>query len=151
VGNFQRVIDVQPGFYVGSEDLKQTFTKLGRVEEALALAQKQVAFFPNHLLQNPDDTRARILYAHNLVEVGRNADAIREGQAAMEASPGDSVMLYNGACLYARLGETRRAVDTLRQAIDAGVRNFAWMRADPDLDSLRGDSEYIKLTEGQTG
>jgi adenylate cyclase len=151
VGNFQRVIDVQPGFYVGSEDLKQTFTKLGRVEEAQALAHKQVTFFPNHLLQNPDDTRARILYAHNLVEIGQNADAIREGHAAMEASPGDSVMLYNGACLYARLGETRRAVDTLRQAIDAGVRNFAWMRADPDLDSLRGDSEFIKLTEGQIG
>jgi TolB-like protein/Flp pilus assembly protein TadD len=151
VGNFQRVIDVQPGFYVGSEDLKQTFTKLGRLDEAVALAHKQVAFFPNHLLQNPDDTRARILYSHNLVEVGRNADAIREGQAAMEASPGDSVMLYNGACLYARLGETRRAVDTLRQAIEAGVRNFAWMKADPDLDSLRGDPEFIQLTEGQTG
>ena len=151
VANFQRVIDVQPGFYVGSEDLKQTFTKLGRIEEAKAIAERQVKFFPNHLLQNPDDTRARILFAHNLVHIGRKEDAIREGKAAMEASPGDSVMLYNVACLYATLGETRRSVDTLRQAIDAGVRNFAWMKADPDLDSLRADPEYIRLTENQVG
>ena len=127
--------------------MKQTFTKLGRFGEAKAIAQRQVAFFPNHLLQNPDDTRARILYAHDLVEVGRTEDAIRESQAAIEASPGDSVMFYNCACLYARLGETRRAVDTLRQAINAGVRNFAWMKVDPDLDSLRGDPEFLELTE----
>ena len=47
----------------------------------------------------------------------------------------------------AKLGEIRRAVDTLRLAIDAGVRNFGWMKADPDLDSLRGDPEFIVLTE----
>jgi len=46
-------------------------------------------------------------------------------------SPGDSVMLYNGACLYSRLGETRRAIDTLRQAVAAGVTNFGWMKHDP--------------------
>jgi adenylate cyclase len=104
-----------------------------------------VDFFPNYLLQNPDDTRARILYAHDLMYVGRRADAVREGQAAMEASPGDSVMLYNVACLYASLGETHRALDTLRHAIDAGVQNFAWMSVDPDLDSLRDDPEFIKM------
>jgi hypothetical protein len=57
-------------------------------------------------------------------------------------------MLYNAACLYSRLGETRRAIETLRHAINAGVKNFGWMRNDPDLDALRNDPEFIQLTEG---
>ena len=87
-----------------------------------------------------------MIYAVTFCNVGDKAAAIREGAAAIEASPGDSVMLYNAACLYARLGETRRAVDTLRQAIEAGVHNYAWMKNDPDLDSLRDDPEFIELT-----
>lgn len=61
-------------------------------------------------------------------EVGRREDAVREGDTALELSPGDSVMLYNGACLYAQLGEKRRAIATLREAIAAGVENYGWMK-----------------------
>jgi hypothetical protein len=57
-------------------------------------------------------------------------------------------MLYNGACLYSRLGETRRAVATLREAIAAGVTNYAWMKHDPDFDPIRNDPEFIELMQG---
>jgi len=146
---FQRVIDIQPGFYVAYMDLQQTLRGLGRVEEAAAASRRVLELMPNYLLQNPDDSRGRIFYAFTLMDAGNKVDAIREGDAAIESSPGDSVMLYNGACLYSRLGETRRAVDTLRQAINAGVRNFGWMKHDPDLDPLRGDPEFIELMEGR--
>ena len=56
-------------------------------------------------------------------------------------------MLYNAACLYSRLGEKRRAVDTLREAVGAGVRNFEWMKHDPDLNSLRDDPEFLEFTK----
>ena len=102
---------------------------------------------PNYLLQNPDDSRARMFYAVTLCDVGQTEAALREGEAAIEASPGDSVMLYNAACLYSRLGEKRRAVDTLREAVGAGVRNFEWMKHDPDLNSLRDDPEFLELTK----
>jgi adenylate cyclase len=147
ISHFQRVIEIQPAFYVAYSDLNQTLLGLGRPDEALDSSRKVLALMPNYLLQNPDDSRARMFYAVTLCNVGDKAAAIREGGAAIEASPGDSVMLYNAACLYARLGETRRAVDTLRQAIEAGVLNYAWMKNDPDLDSLRQDPEFIALTE----
>jgi predicted Zn-dependent protease len=104
---------------------------------------------PNYLLQNPDDSRARIVYAHMLITLGKAEIAVREANAAIESAPGDSVMLYNAACLYAKLNETRRAIDTLRQAISAGVTNFQWMKHDPDLNSLRADPEFIELTVGK--
>jgi adenylate cyclase len=146
IKHFQRVIEIQPAFYVAYSDLNQTLLGLGRADEALAGSHKVLELMPNYLLQNPDDSRARMFYAVTLCDVGDKAGAVREGDAAIEASPGDSVMLYNAACLYARLGELRRAVDTLRQAIEAGVQNFAWMKNDPDFDSLRDDPEFIELT-----
>ncbi len=141
------MIEIQPAFYVAYSDLSQTLLGLGRKDEAMAGSRKVLELMPNYLLQNPDDSRARMFYAVTLCNLGEKAAAIREGNAAIEASPGDSVMLYNAACLYARLGETRRAVDTLRQAIAAGVLNYAWMKNDPDLDSLREDPEFVALTE----
>ena len=42
---------------------------------------------PNYLLQNPDDARAKMLYAVTLAEVGRKEQAISEGTAALELRP----------------------------------------------------------------
>jgi adenylate cyclase len=145
--HFERVIDLKPSFYVSYSDLGQTQLGLGRNDEAMVTARRALDLMPNYLLQNPDDSRARMFYAVTLCDVGQTGQALREGEAAIEASPGDSVMLYNAACLYARLGEKRRAVDTLREAIDAGVRNFEWMKHDPDLNSLRDDPDFLELTK----
>ena len=146
---FRRVIDIKPGFYAAYADLAQTCMGLGRTAEADVASEQLLALLPNYLLQNPDDSRARMYYAITLAERGRKDEAIREGAAALELSPGDPMMLYNCACLYARLGETGRAVDTLRQAMSGGYENFGWMKHDPDLDSLREDPGFIELMQGR--
>jgi TolB-like protein/Flp pilus assembly protein TadD len=146
---FQRVIEIKPGFYVAHSDLKQTYEGLGLITEAEAASRRVLDLMPNYLLQNPDDSRARLFYALALLEVGRREEAVTEGAAAIDLSPGDSVMLYNGACFYSKLGETRRAIDTLRQAIAAGVTNFGWMKHDPDFDPIRNDPEFIELMQGR--
>ena len=146
---FRRVIDIKPGFYAAYADLAQTCEGLGRKAEADVASEQLLALLPNYLLQNPDDSRARMYYAITLAERGRKDEAIREGAAALELSPGDPMMLYNCACLYARLGETGRAVDTLRQAMSGGYENFGWMKHDPDLDSLREDPGFIDLMQGR--
>ncbi|HSW33730.1 MAG TPA: tetratricopeptide repeat protein [Steroidobacteraceae bacterium] len=146
---FRRVIEIKPGFYAAYADLAQTCEGLGRKAEADVASEQLLALLPNYLLQNPDDSRARMYYAITLAERGRKDEAIREGAAALELSPGDPMMLYNCACLYARLGETERAVDTLRQAMSGGYENFGWMKHDPDLDSLREDPGFIELMQGR--
>jgi adenylate cyclase len=146
----RRVIELKPGFYVAYADLRMAYQAMGRTAEAEALSRKLAEeLVPNYLLQNPDDARARMFYAISLSEIGRREDAVREGATALELSPGDSVMLYNGACLYSQLGETRRAIATLRQAIAAGVENYGWMNNDTDLDPLRDDPEFKELMAGK--
>jgi adenylate cyclase len=149
VESFRHVIEIRPSFITAHSDLCQTLEGLGRGGEAKSAAQRLVEMMPNYLLQNPDDSRARIVYAHMLITLENPEIAIREAKAAIDSAPGDSVMLYNAACLYAKLGETRRALDTLRQGIEAGVTNFQWMKHDPDLNSLRAEPEFIEMTVGK--
>ncbi len=146
---FQKAIDIKPGFYVAHLDLKQAYDGLGLAAEAAAQNLKIMGILPNYLLQNPDDARARMFYAITLAENGRRDEANTEGAAALELAPGDSLMLYNGACLYAQLGEKQKAIATLRGAIDAGVTNFQWMLNDPDLYCLRDEPEFIELSKSR--
>ena len=149
VALFQRVIDIKPKFYMAQADLAQTYTSLGQTAEAQGSVRKLLDMMPDYLLQNPDDARARMFYAHALLKSGQREQAAAESAAALELSPGDSLMIYNGACLYAQMGEVKKAIATLREAVAAGVVNFPWMKHDPDLNPLRSDPEFIELTKLQ--
>ena len=146
---FRRVAEIKPGFYAGHLDVAQTCLGLGRTEEADAVYKQLLELMPNYLLQNPDDSRARLIYANMLGRAGQKEDAIREGTKALVLSPGDPVMLYNAACMYVSLGESRRAIEALRQAVEAGYANFGWMQNDPDLVSLRDDPEFVAMIQGR--
>ena len=145
---YRRVIELKPSFLSAYQDLQMTCLRLERQEEADLLRSQLLERLPNHLLQNPDDARARIIHAIKLAEVGRRDEAMREGTQALELSPGDTVMLYNVTCLYAQLGEPERAIETLRQAIAVGNVNFAWLRQDPDINSLRERADFRELMDG---
>jgi len=144
---FRRVAEIKPTFYAGHLDVAQTCLGLGRTEEAEAVYRRLLEIMPNYLLQNPDDARARLIYANQLGRAGLRDDAIREGTKALVLSPGDPMMLYNAACMYVSLGESQRALDVLRQAVEAGYTNVGWMQNDPDLVSLRDHPEFVALLQ----
>jgi len=54
---------------------------------------------------------------------------------------------YNMACAYASLGNVGEAVLNLRKAFDYGFDNYATVRADPDLEYVRGSTDYDRLME----
>ena len=143
---FQRVIELKPTFFTAHMDLAMTCDGLKRPEEARAARDRVLELLPNYLLQNPDDSRGRMLHAVALAEKGRKDEALSEGDKALEISPDDPLILYNCACLYARLGESQRAITALRQGIANGYEDFGWMRNDPDLASLRGNPDFVAIT-----
>jgi TolB-like protein/Flp pilus assembly protein TadD len=145
---YQRVVKLKSEFLNAYSDLRMTCQRLGREADADRARNEQLERMPTYLLQNPDDARQRMLYATVLAEVNRRDDAIRECSVAIESSPGDPVMLYNVVCVYSRLGEPQRAIETLRQAIAAGYENFPWLHNDPDLDPLRDHPDFQALVAG---
>jgi HEAT repeat protein len=64
---------------------------------------------------------------------------------------------YNLACLLARRGEKREAIEWLEKSVKAGYRDRDWMRLDKDLDALRQEEGFRrllandKLFEGREG
>jgi adenylate cyclase len=141
---FRRVIELKPSFFTGYVDLAMTCERLGRLAEARAARDKVLELLPNYLLQCPDDSRARVTYAVSLAEVQRREEALRETGTALELSPGDPLVLYNCACVYARLGNHEGALEALRKAGTFSV-TAGWMRNDPDLASLRDHPEFIAM------
>lgn len=145
---FNKVVELKPGFYAAYPYIEQTCRALGRTEEALAASRRVVQLLPDYLLQNPDDARARIVYAITLASLGKPEDAVKEGTHALELSPDDPLMLYNVACLFAQLQEIDRSIDALQRAQKAGYWDYGWMKHDPDLNPLREDPRFQQLLAG---
>src|SRR4029079_1959295 len=105
--------------------------------------------FPRYLSKNPDDARAHLNYAIELLRSGRNPEALVEAAKANELTSDDPVMMYNTACFYSRLGENELAVKMLNTAIDNGFEHYEWLKRDTDLDNIRNDPGYIQLMKGK--
>jgi len=141
---------------------------LASYERARAILQKLTDLYPTLTL-----FQSRLAMSHAYVglarqRAGRPAEAVlefRRAIAIMERLSNlqpDSYNLYNLACFRSSLsgigaqpgsgltaGEVsslgEQAVLTLRRAIAAGLRDFAFMRRDTDLDPLRSRPDFQML------
>ncbi len=146
---YKKCQQLKPDFFNSYVDLTMSYEKLGEKELYRTALNNALPVLSGHLSRYPDDGRAHMLYGVVLVQVGRTEEAKPEAAKALELNPNDSLMLYNGACFYARLGETRLALDTLKNAILAGHANYEWIKRDPDLESIRNEPEYLELMKGK--
>jgi tetratricopeptide (TPR) repeat protein len=119
------------------------------------------------LSHGPERVFFRSSRAKSRAQAGLVAEAVAEVDALTKdpqaAAAGAPKWLadgwYNSACVYAVAsgkvaGKEReyadRAVSLLRRAVQAGYRDAAHMRKDPDLDALRGREDFKKLLAGLT-
>ena len=71
--------------------------------------------------------------------------ALEALQPVLEERP-EALVLFNVACMEARLGRTDDAISHLEQAIEDDDRIKEHIRTDGDLDSLREDPRFKALT-----
>jgi adenylate cyclase len=55
--------------------------------------------------------------------------------------------MYNSACLYAKLGDTERALDLVEKAAALGSRNKRYYETDSDFDSIRDHPRFKALID----
>jgi thioredoxin-like negative regulator of GroEL len=67
------------------------------------------------------------------------------------ADPRDEEAHYDIACTLAALDRKDEALDHLRQAIDLGERDFAFMRRDGRLAPLHGDPRFAEMIAAAGG
>lgn len=145
----ERVIALNPDFYTAYMDLRMCYERLGEDAKYRKTVERAMMVYPHYLLRHPEDGRAYMFYATDLAQAGRVDEAKVQASKALELSPGDPLMLYNGACFYARMGEGERAMESLKSAVESGFENYEWIKRDADLESIRNDPAYKELMKGK--
>jgi non-specific serine/threonine protein kinase len=145
---YQKAIQLDPEYYLAYGWLGQTYSRLGMPTEAEQINRKAIEVVQKHLQDNPNDARA-----HNLAGVwyARLNDfdrAVDSMMKSIELSPGDALVMYNVACLYGVQKKQDMCVHWLKRAMDAGYRNYDWIKSDSDLDSVRSHPSYVELLAG---
>ena len=149
VEHLKKTIELNPDFHTAYSQLRMVYERLGDKENYEQMLRLGLEVLPRYLSRHPDDARSRIYYATELAQVNRVEEAKAEAKKALDLSPGDPLMLYNAACCYARLGEKKIAVDTLRASVIAGLEDYDWIKTDPDFDNIREEPGYIEMMKGK--
>lgn len=149
VEHLKKTIELNPDFHTAYSQLRMVYERLGDKENYEQMLRLGLEVLPRYLSRHPDDARSRIYYATELAQVNRVEEAKAEAKKALDLSPGDPLMLYNAACCYARLGEKKIAVDTLRDSVIAGLEDYEWIKTDPDFDNIREEPSYIEMMKGK--
>ena len=140
---YKKVIALNPDFYTAYNDLRMSYERIGDKEKLEETLKRTLEMHARYQSQHPDDARARIIHAMVLVNPVKIEEAKVQGRIALELSPNDALMLYNGACFYARLGESKIALDSLRKALATGGQCMngsnaipTWIISETNLNSL---------------
>ncbi len=126
----------------------QSYSALGRTEEAEAAYRRALQVIERHLELHPDDARTWTMGAVSHSRLGHREQGLRFAERALEVDPEDSAVCYNVACLYALEGEADRALACLEETVrDRRFAHPEWIAHDPDLDPLRDHPRFQQLLD----
>jgi TolB-like protein/Flp pilus assembly protein TadD len=102
--------------------------------------------------RDPTEPRYRSSLGLALAGLGRNEEAIREGEEGLRLMPPEreawrgTWRVYDLARIYAMAGRTDEAIDQLELLLSIPSNQSAWsLRLDPSWDALRGDQRFEAL------
>jgi len=139
---FEKAAEARPDDYQAYSLLATTYGGLGRGEDETAAQKQALEIIEDYLRSSPDDVRALCMGAGALSHLGRNQDAKEWMRKALELEPEEPSVLYNVACVYARMGELETALEYLENSVLHGFSHTEWMRHDNDLEALRENPRF---------
>jgi serine/threonine protein kinase/Flp pilus assembly protein TadD len=145
----EKAVEVNPDFLQAYEDLEMYYERTNDLAKLDQNGKTLLAAYPRYLSERPEDFFRRMAFANSLAKFGRSEEAKVEGQKALESNPSDPIILYYGACLYARLEDKQPAVEMLKNAVANGYENYEWIKRDPDFENIRHEAAYIELMKGK--
>ena len=77
--------------------------------------------------------------------LGRNDEAIEWMDEIIEADPDNKGQYYDKSCLLSRMGKIDEAIAALRISLEKGMRSFAHIENDDDMDPIRNHPDFIAL------
>ena len=108
--------------------------------------QEAASAFGEVVRAEPNNGRAWYLLGMSLHSLGKYEQAIAAFEKNVAIAQNPSAM-YNIACGYARLGQADKAFEWLEKSLNGGGAAFANLDADADLENIRRDARFKKMSE----
>jgi adenylate cyclase len=143
---FERAAEVRPVDYKSVGLLQSVYELLGREDAAANSGRRCVERAERELQSRPENAVAAMHAAMALAAMGEKVRSKQFLLLAMSIEADDPAMLFNGACVYSRLGEVEPALDLLEKVhplIPSAEQ--AWTATDPDLVPLRASPRFQAL------
>ena len=145
VGLFRKASEVNREDFQSLSLLEQSLSALGRKKEAEDAVREAIRRAENQLEFDPTNRRTLSLGAHSLYSDGQEEKSFEWMNKALELYPDDQGVLTNYACLMAKMGRKKEALDVLEKIFGKGYGKKDWIEHDPDYDSLRDDPRFQAL------
>jgi tetratricopeptide (TPR) repeat protein len=137
--------------------LAQTYHLRGDFAKARAYADSARIGFEDHIRAAPNDAQQHALLGLSLAIMGgRKAEAIREGQRAVELNPTSQdgfagpYQQHQLARIYTLTGEPDKAIDQLEDLLKVPYNlSSGLLRVDPNFAPLRKNPRFQKLIAAQ--
>jgi tetratricopeptide (TPR) repeat protein len=107
----------------------------------------EIRFFESVLRHDARYTEVIEILGGLYTKTGRIADGLKMDRRLVRLQPRNATAHYNLACSLALCRRKAEAINSLRQAVELGYRDFEWMSQDPDLDILKPHAGFISLLE----
>jgi len=118
----------------------------GRRVEAAGAYGKAIELGEGKLRVNSRDAEVLSSLAMYHAMRGETKPAMDDLSAALHLKPRSPDLLFNAGIAYQQLGDTKRALDALENAVAAGV-SPATLRDTPNFDGLRGNPRFLRLIQ----
>jgi len=118
----------------------------GRRFEAAGAYGKAIELGEGKLRVNSRDAEVLSSLAMYHAMRGETKPAMDDLSAALHLKPRSPDLLFNAGIAYQQVGDTKRALDALENAVAAGV-SPATLRDTPNFDGLRGNPRFLRLIQ----
>ena len=122
----------------GTRLAQASYAAAGLSAEAVAALRRTVDLGERHVAERPFDINARCRTATAQAMLGRSRDAVAQLGALENLDPASDATALCAADVYAALGERKRALDSIRSALERGATMHE-VEQSPVLRKLRAE------------
>jgi len=142
---FEEAVKLDPKNYVMWGNLGDAYYWApGRRPEAAAAYGTAIALGQEDLRLNPHDAQLLGYLAAYHAMRGERKPALDNLVASLRLKPKSPDLLFNAGIVYQQLGDTKRALDVLEQAVALGV-SPEMLRDTPNFDALSDNQRFLGL------